>query len=89
MLIPGGPGDNHTVHNGVKEHSFLHVDVAMVDMRGCGKSMPAEVRYCNIYEQIVDIEALRVALGSSNIILLGGSYGSMVALGYAIASQSD
>lgn len=85
MLIPGGPGGNHTVYNGIKDQLFCYADLVMVDLRGCGKSKPAEVRHCDIYEHIEDIEALRIALGLRRMILLGGSYGSMVALGYAVA----
>jgi proline iminopeptidase len=85
LLIPGGPGGNHTVYNGIKKNLYAYADLVLIDPRGCGKSLPADVEDCNLEKNIEDIEAIRTVLDLEKIILLGGSYGSMVALGYAIS----
>ncbi len=85
FLLPGGPGFDH---EGYKKHSgsfeeFAHV--VYIDPRGCGKSSPCsqDVEY-SIQMYIEDVEAVRKHFGFEKIFLLGTSYGSMVAQGYAV-----
>ncbi len=85
LLLPGGPGFDHV---GYKGHSrgfeeFAHV--VYIDPRGCGKSSPCSqnIEY-SIQVYIEDVEAVRKHFGFEKIFLLGTSYGSMVAQGYAI-----
>jgi pimeloyl-ACP methyl ester carboxylesterase len=83
MLVPGGPGGNHTVYNSIKKDLLEFADLILFDPRGCGYSDASSVEYCSLNHFIDDIEALRHVLELKNFILLGGSYGSIAALGYA------
>ena len=84
FLVHGGPGSDHSVF----KPAFTPLrDVAQLvyhDMRGCGRSAPADPRTCTLAQNIADLDALRAHLGVERISLLGSSYGGMVALGYAL-----
>jgi proline iminopeptidase len=84
-MLPGGPGGNHTVYDGIKMPLAKYADLVLIDPRGCGMSSRSEAKYCSMEESVNDIEALRLELGIEKFILFGGSYGAMVSLSYAIA----
>lgn len=84
FMLPGGPGGNHTVYDGIKASLSKYADLVLVDPRGCGLSSRSEARFCGMEESVKDIEALRQELGVEKFILFGGSYGAMVGLQYAI-----
>lgn len=83
FLLHGGPGGHHSGLK--KELGFLSrwFQLFYVDQRGCGFSDPCPARTLNIWENVEDIEALRVLLGFDKISLLGSSYGGMVTASYA------
>ena len=57
----------------------------LFDQRGCGKSKPfCELKNNNIHNLILDMERIREKLGLQKWILFGGSWGSTLALYYAI-----
>lgn len=87
LLVPGGPGGNHTVYDEIKGELFKYADLILFDPRGCGYSDFAEAQYCTIDHYRDDIEAIREYFGLKKIILFGGSYGSMASLGYAVKYQ--
>ncbi len=59
--------------------------VVLPDQRGAGKSTPhAELRENTTWELIEDLEKLRKHLGIENWVVMGGSWGSFLALAYAI-----
>lgn len=84
LLMPGGPGGNHSVYDEIKFELLKHADLILFDPRGCGYSDASDPRYCTMDHCRDDIEAIRVYFGLEKIILFGGSYGAMVSLGYAI-----
>jgi proline iminopeptidase len=84
FMLPGGPGGNHTVYDSIKASLSKYADLVLIDPRGCGLSSPSEARFCRMEDSVNDTEALRHALGIEKFILLGGSYGAMVSLCYAI-----
>ena len=58
----------------------------LFDQRGCGQSLPhGEMAQNSTQDLIADIEALRIELGIESWLLFGGSWGSTLALAYAIA----
>jgi proline iminopeptidase len=60
----------------------------LFDQRGCGQSTPhAELRENTTWDLVSDIEKLRVHLGLEKWIVFGGSWGSTLALAYAIAHR--
>jgi proline iminopeptidase len=59
--------------------------VTLFDQRGCGRSTPhAELRDNTTWTLIEDIETLRQMLGVDRWAVFGGSWGSTLALSYAI-----
>ena len=59
--------------------------IVLFDQRGCGKSTPhAELRDNTTWHLVEDMERIREALGIQDWIVFGGSWGSTLALAYAI-----
>ncbi|GAB3960242.1 proline iminopeptidase-family hydrolase [Spirosoma harenae] len=84
ILIAGGPGG---VHTGLRPFDSLATNNTLVyfDGFGRGKSDTAsQVSQYSLQRDIDDLEALRKAMGFAKINLLGHSYGTVVAQGYAI-----
>lgn len=85
FYLHGGPGGC------IQESSFSFFDlfrfhVIAFDQRGCGKSTPfAGVEQNDIGFLVEDVEAIRERFGWERIALFGGSFGTTLALAYAIA----
>jgi len=59
--------------------------IILMDQRGCGKSTPnSELRENDTWNLVSDIEAVRTHLGIDKWVLFGGSWGSTLALAYAV-----
>ena len=59
--------------------------IIIFDQRGCGKSLPhAELKENNTWNLISDIESIRSYLKIKKWVVFGGSWGSTLALSYAI-----
>lgn len=60
--------------------------IILFDQRGCGRSEPSAELAGNTTQALVaDIEAIRAHLGVERWLVTGGSWGSFLALAYAIA----
>lgn len=84
FMLHGGPGSDHLRY---KQHSLELAKVAQlifIDHRGCGRSKKTKAADYTLKNNIEDVEALRKYLGLKKIIILGTSYGGIVAQGYAI-----
>lgn len=85
LVLHGGPGGH------IKPYYRRLLDPArhrgvFFDQRGCGRSTPFGSLECNTTADLIaDIEALRVARGIARWIVVGGSWGSTLALAYAQA----
>lgn len=85
VFLHGGPGggispDHRRFFNPQKYHIILF------DQRGCGQSTPhAELRENTTQDLIQDIEKIREHLKIKDWTVFGGSWGSTLALAYAIA----
>ncbi|MEP7166215.1 MAG: alpha/beta hydrolase [Ferruginibacter sp.] len=86
IIIPGGPGGTHLSYRGFDSLSVnSNIQLIYYDAFGRGKSDTAkEVKEYTLERDIEDIEGLRKAMHLNKISLLGHSYGSLVAQGYAI-----
>lgn len=84
VYVHGGPG------GGIREDSRTYFDpdfyrIILFDQRGAGKSKPfAELRDNNTQALVADMEKLRDHLGVDRWHVFGGSWGSTLALVYAI-----
>lgn len=84
FLIAGGPGG---VHLGMRDFDSLASTNTLIyyDGFGRGKSDTAKnVKEYSLKRDIEDLEELRKAMGFNKIIVLGHSYGTVVAQGYAL-----
>ena len=85
LFLHGGPGAGTApVHRRLfNPEKFRAV---LFDQRGCGQSRPHGSIEGNSTDALIgDIEALRQHLGIDRFVLFGGSWGSTLALAYAIA----
>ena len=84
VVLHGGPGGaiNPTMRRFFDPQRYR---IALFDQRGCGKSRPnASLEDNTTWSLIEDIERLRVHLGVEKWCVFGGSWGSTLALAYAI-----
>lgn len=84
VVLHGGPG------SGCAPWWADHFDldryrVLMFDQRGCGRSRPYTLEHNTTQHLIADIERLRALAGVDRWLVLGGSWGSCLALAYAQA----
>jgi len=85
VVLHGGPG------GGCSPAMRRYFDpkkyhVTLFDQRGCGRSKPhASVENNTTWDLVADIEKIRDALGISQWIVFGGSWGATLALIYAQA----
>ncbi len=62
--------------------------VILFDQRGCGRSTPhSELEDNTTWTLVEDIERLRVHFGIDNWVVFGGSWGSTLALAYAVTHR--
>ena len=84
VVLHGGPGGaiNPTMRRFFDPKRWR---VALFDQRGCGRSRPnASLDDNTTWTLIEDIERLRMQLGVEKWTVFGGSWGSTLALAYAI-----
>lgn len=88
VFLHGGPGGG----TDAKHRQFFdpaHYRIVLFDQRGCGKSKPtAELEENTTWDLVHDIELIRKHLGFRNWIVFGGSWGSTLALAYAVKFPS-
>ena len=84
VILHGGPGGaiNPTMRRFFDPKKWR---MALFDQRGCGRSQPnASLEDNTTWALIEDIERLRVHLGVDKWTVFGGSWGSTLALAYAV-----
>ncbi len=84
LFLHGGPGVGITP----AYRQFFdpeHYRIILVDQRGAGRSTPhAEIRENTTNDIVADLEQIRLELGIDDWVVMGGSWGSLLALVYAI-----
>ena len=84
IFLHGGPGSGC----GPAQRRFFdpaHYHIILFDQRGCGRSTPQGETVSNTTDDLVnDMEMLRQELGIAKWHVFGGSWGSTLALAYAI-----
>lgn len=84
VFLHGGPGSGC---NPTQRRFFdpAHYLIVLIDQRGCGRSKPLGATTQNTTDDLVDdIDAIRIALGIKQWLVFGGSWGSTLALAYAV-----
>lgn len=85
LFLHGGPGSG----TDPSHRCFFDPQayrIFLFDQRGCGKSTPhAELRENTTWDLVEDIERLREMFGVKEWVVFGGSWGSALALTYAIS----
>ena len=85
VFLHGGPGSGC---NPTQRRFFdpTHYRIILLDQRGCGRSLPLGETEDNHTDALVsDLEQLRSALNIEQWLVFGGSWGSSLALAYAVA----
>ena len=89
LFLHGGPG----VGISSSYRRFFDPEyyrLVLVDQRGAGRSTPhADIRENRTWDIVDDLEKLRQHLGIRDWIVMGGSWGSLLALCYAIKYPSS
>lgn len=84
LILSGGPGEEVGSMAGVAEHLRQHYRCVMLEQRGTGRShlTTYDPSTINLQAYIEDIEALRKHLGAEQLVVVGNSWGMMLALAY-------
>ena len=83
VVLHGGPGGGISPFLR-RLHNPAHYRIILFDQRGCGQSTPhAELRENTTWHLVADMEMLRIHLEIDTWQVLGGSWGSTLALAYA------
>jgi proline iminopeptidase len=88
VFLHGGPGSGC---NPAQRRFFdpAHYKIILIDQRGCGRSTPqGETRNNTTDDLVNDIDLIRKELGIEKWLVFGGSWGSTLALAYAVRHTS-
>ena len=83
FLLHGGPGGDHSGFKPGWSPLAERMQVIYVDHRGQGRSARGPKESYTLDNNVEDLEALRQHLGLDKVVVIGVSYGGMVALAYA------
>ena len=85
VILHGGPGGGISAFL-AQAHDPDRYRIILFDQRGCGRSTPHACTEDNTtWDLVADIEALRAHLGIARWQVVGGSWGSTLALAYALS----
>jgi proline iminopeptidase len=86
VLVHGGPGSTHHGFHPAFSRASRFARVIYYDQRGCGQSGydPGETGY-TIDQAVADLDAVRESVGADTWVILGHSYGGLLAQCYAVA----
>lgn len=83
FLVHGGPGADHSSFKPTLSALSAKMQLVYFDHRGQGRSARAPKETYTLENNVEDMNALRQYLGLDQIVVIGASYGGMVALTYA------
>jgi pimeloyl-ACP methyl ester carboxylesterase len=85
VLLTGGPGYSGDYFEDVALRLGKHHVVILPDQRGTGRSVinPWDASRVTIEASVADVEALRAHSGAEQIVVVGHSWGGVLAMAYA------
>ncbi|MCC6179683.1 MAG: alpha/beta fold hydrolase [Chloroflexi bacterium] len=83
FVLHGGPGGDHSGFKPAFSPLADKMQLVYIDHRGQGRSARGPKETYTLDNNVEDLEALRQYLGLGKIVVIGVSYGGMVALTYA------
>jgi proline iminopeptidase len=83
LMLHGGPGFDHSIYRPAYSALADIAQIVYLDHRGNGRSEDGPREGWNLAQWGDDVRAFCEALGISDPIVLGASFGGMVALAYA------
>lgn len=91
LILHGGPGASHDYLLPLSNLANEKYSVIFYDQCGCGRSgEPNQLDNCTTLEYYVEeVEEVRKILANDKVILLGQSWGGLLALAYAIKYQDN
>lgn len=89
IVVHGGPGLDHGYLQPQLSQLAASHRLIFYDQRGSGKSLetPLDEEHINIHQFVEDLEDLRKSLDLNKFILMGHSWGGLLAMQYAIDHQ--
>ena len=85
VFLHGGPGSGCNP-NQRRFFDPAHYRIILLDQRGCGRSKPQGcIEQNTTHDLVADLETLRLSLHIDSWLVFGGSWGSTLALAYALA----
>jgi proline iminopeptidase len=84
VALHGGPGSDHTVFKPALGELTCDAQVVYLDQRGCGRSVPTDRVATDLDTAVRDLAEFLDHLGLDRVVLLGQSYGGMLALSHAV-----
>jgi pimeloyl-ACP methyl ester carboxylesterase len=83
LMLHGGPGSDHSIYRPAYSGLADIAQIIYLDHRGNGRSEDGPQQGWNLAQWGDDVRSFCDALGIANPIVLGASFGGMVALAYA------
>ncbi|MGE4573284.1 alpha/beta fold hydrolase [Parachlamydia sp.] len=89
IVVHGGPGLDHGYLQPQLSQLAANHKLIFYDQRGSGKSLetPLDEDHINIHQFVEDLEDLRKSLGLNKFVLMGHSWGGLLAMQYAVDHQ--
>ena len=84
VLVHGGPGSTHHLFHPAFSRASAFAKVVYYDQRGCGLSDYKKGGGYTVDQAVADLDALRKALRIGRWVVLGHSYGGLLAQCYAL-----
>ena len=88
LMLHGGPGSDHSIYRPAYSALADIAQIVYLDHRGNGRSEDGPRQGWNLAQWGDDVHAFCEALGIVDPIVLGASFGGMVALAYATRHPS-
>ena len=88
LMLHGGPGFDHSIYRPAYSALADIAQIVYLDFRGNGRSDDGPRERWNLAQWGDDVRAFCDALGIADPIVLGASFGGMVALAYASAMRA-